>query len=270
MSDNYTGEYTINDLDYGTQVEVTISGGTRIIQSNAIANHATGEFPNKGNPNTITEQDKTFELTLNPIYVGKSEWARENGVAYNGVKYELQTAELVSCESGEEYRIEAIQTAFSLGLDENNAHVQPTGEYHYHGVAEVLMDSLEGTDIAHIGYASDGFPLYYSKQGSYTPSFQLSESARAGSSCSYRDANVEIAGTSPDGTYGEDWEYIQDLGNLDACNGAYVNGEYGYFITEDFPYGPRCMNGDYSQSGGQMGPPSGGEDGERRGPPPRQ
>jgi hypothetical protein len=160
MSDDYTGEYTINDLDYGTQVEVTISGDTRTIQSNAIAPHAPGEFPNKGNPNTITEQDKTFELTLNPIYVGNNEWARENGVAYNGVKYELQTAESVSCESGEEYRIEAIQTTFSLGLDENNAHVQPTGEYHYHGVAEVLMDSLEGTDIVHIGYASDGFPLY--------------------------------------------------------------------------------------------------------------
>lgn len=55
-----------------------------------------------------------------------------------------------------------------------------------------------------------------------------------------------MEGTTPDGTYDLDWEFQEGLGNLDSCNGAYVDGEYGYFITEDFPFGPRCLNGETS------------------------
>lgn len=252
LSWDYTGEYSISDSTYGTQVEVNISNGVRTITSNAIANHETWEFPNAGNPNEITEQDKTWQLTTTPTYVWNETWARENGVAYNGVKYELQTAESVSCESGEVYRIEAIQTAFNLGLDDNNAHVQPTGEYHYHGVADVLMNTLEWDDVVHVGYANDGFPIMYSKLGTYTPSFSLSTDEREGISCTYRGADVVVQGTSADGTYGEDYDYIEGLGNLDACNGTYLDGEYVYFVTEDFPFGPRCLNGEVS--GGQWGP----------------
>jgi hypothetical protein len=75
---------------------------------------------------------------------------RESGDAYNGVKFELETAERVTCTSGETYRIEAQQTAFNLGLDYNLAHVQPTGEYHYHGVSDLLIDTLEGDNLVHV------------------------------------------------------------------------------------------------------------------------
>ena len=255
-SADYTGEYTISDSNYGTEVEVTIADGVRTIISNALPNHETGQFPTVGNPNTISEQDKEWTLTTTPTYLGNETWARESGVAYNGVKYELETAERVTCTSGETYRIEAQQSMFNLGLDFNNAHVQPTGEYHYHGVADVLVDNLEGDDVVHVGYANDGFPIYYSKLGTYTPSYTLSTDEREGTSCTYEartTTDVVIEGTTPDGTYDLDWEFNQDLGNLDACNGAYVDWEYGYFITEDFPYGPRCMNGDYTMWGGGQG-----------------
>ena len=44
----------------------------------------------------------------------------------------------------------------------NHAHVQPTGEYHYHGMPELLIAFLgdnQGMTIC-LGWASDGFPVY--------------------------------------------------------------------------------------------------------------
>jgi hypothetical protein len=258
VSNDYTGEYTISDSIYWTEVEVTIANGVRSITSNALPNHEIGEFPNEANPNTMSEQDKSWELTTTPQYVGGQEWARENGIVYNGLKLELETNERVTCESGETYRIEGFETFFNvMGIDFNNAHVQPTGEYHYHGVPLWAVDILEWDDIVHVGYASDGFPIYYSKLGTYSTSFKLKDEERVGTSCTYEartTTDVTIEGTSPDGTYDIDWEFVGGLGDLDYCNGTYIDGEYGYFVTNEFPYGPRCMNGEYSMwGGGQWG-----------------
>ena len=71
--------------------------------------------------------------------------------------------------------------------------------------------------------------------------------------CTYRNSYVTISGTTPDGTYGSDWEFDASLGNLDSCNGATINGEYSYFITEAFPYGPRCSNGEVTSQAGPGG-----------------
>ena len=260
VSGDYTGEYTISDSTYGTEVDVTIAWDVRTITSNAIANHTTGEFPAEGNPNTISEQDKEWELDVTPTYTGDASWARESGVAYNGVKFELETAERVECESGETYKIEAIQDMVNLWLDYNNAHVQPTGEYHYHGIADAVANSLEWDDVVHVGYANDGFPIYYSKEGSYTSSFEMKDEAREWTSCTYRGNDVVVDWTTTDGTYGSDYEYVEGAWNLDSCNGAYVDWEYVYFMTQEFPYGPRCLNGESSSQwwaggwqGGQWG-----------------
>ncbi len=262
VSWDYTGEYTIDDSEYGTKVEVTISGDTRSMSANALPNHDTGDFPNSGNPNTITAQDKNYELDLTPTYTGNESFARESGVAYNGIKFELETAERVECSSWEEYKIEAIQDMTDLGLDHQHAHVQPTGEYHYHAAGPWLTDNLEGEDIVHVWYANDGFPIYYSKNGTYSASYSLIDTVRSGSSCSYRGKSVAIDNTIPDGTYVSDWEYNGSW-DLDACNGITIDGEYVYFMTDEYPYGPRCLNGEYTQS-----VPGGGAG--WNGPPPRR
>ncbi|MDA9129227.1 YHYH protein [Candidatus Gracilibacteria bacterium] len=278
MSSDYTGSYTIDDATYGTKVEVVVSDDTRSITSNALPNHEIGEFPNAENPNTMSAQDRSWELTTNPVYTGDATWSREAGVAYNGVKFELETNERVTCESGETYRIEGFETFFNvMGIDFTNGHVQPTGEYHYHGVPIGAVALLEGDDVVHVGYANDGFPIYYSKLGTYTPSYRLSTDERVGSSCTYASrttTDVVIDGTTPDGTYDRDWEFVEGLGNLDSCNGTYLDGEYVYFMTDDFPYGPRCLNGETAgQGGGGQGGPGGGQGGaqggtgERQGPP---
>ena len=45
------------------------------------------------------------------------------------------------------------------------------------------------------------------------------------------------------GRYEEDW-YFAGTGNLDECNGTYdVNGDYGYYITDKYPFTPPCTFG---------------------------
>lgn len=247
---DFSKGYTIEDPVFKTKTIVTIKDGKRIITTNSLPNHPTGTFPNAGNPNTIKPQNSTYSIPLNPKLTGKSKWAREPGVAVNGVKFEPETAERFVCETGEVYKIEAIQDLVNLGLDYNHAHVQPTGAYHYHGVPVELIKKLDkGNDIIQVGFAKDGFPIYYSKSGKYKPSYVLSDDLRTGNVCNYKtpkqSIEKELNKTRPDGTFVSDWIYIEGNGQLDECNGIDINGQYGYFITNEYPYVSRCLKGNF-------------------------
>ena len=250
-SSKYLSDYTLYDEEFGTSVEVTISNEVRTIVSNAIPNHRTGSFPNPGNPHTITEQNKIWNFPLNGVYTGTAKDVREPGVALNGVKFEPGTAETVTCNSGEVYRVEGLQQDFPLGMDINNAHVQPSGEYHYHGVSELLIDVFSNSnDLVLIGFAQDGFLIYYSKSNNYKSSYQLSSIPRKGTNCTVSLRNqqdLDLEGTTPNGTYTEDWNYIANSGELDECNGAFINGQYAYVITNEYPYFPRCLMGEITE-----------------------
>lgn len=258
--EDYFGSYTLNDATYGTNTIVTVNKNTRTMVTNALPNHETGEFPSKGNPNTISAQHKTYTFPVNPKYTGKAQWMREPGIALNGIKFEPQTAEVVECETGENYRVEAIQDVIDLGLDFNHAHVQPTGAYHYHGTPTSIIEKFDtGNDLVHIGFAHDGFPMYYSKSGLYKPSFKLLTGNREGEDCTYENpmVNMDISvGGHHDGTYGSDYEYVSDSGDLDECNGIIVDGNYMYFVTNEFPYVGRCLMGEVEQEE-HHGPPAG-------------
>lgn len=258
---NFFGNYSINDSRYGTDVTVTVTGSARTIVSNALPNHQTGTFPNSGNPNAISAQSNTYNFPATGTYTGNATTAREPGVAVNGIKFEPTTAEMVQCSSGERYQIEAFQESYDLGFDFNDAHVQPDGTYHYHGFPTALVDLYDdGSDLVHIGFAADGFMIYYDTTGTVKPSWELSSSARSGTSCTYRNQTLSINGSAPDGTFVSDWEYNPSVGNLDACNGATIGGEYAYFVTRAYPFVSRCLQGSFTSTGGPGGgtPPSGG------------
>ena len=121
-----------------------------------------------------------------------------------------------------------------LGLDASNAHVQPTGQYHYHGIPDGLVARLApGHDgLVHVGWAADGYRMVVDPAGRLTPSYRLRTGKRGSG-----------PGGSFDGTYTADYEFAEGLGDLDSCNGTAVNGEYIYVLTETFPYVPRCLNG---------------------------
>jgi len=251
---NYLSDYILYDENYGTKVTVSISNGVRTIVSNALPNHSTGNFPNAGNPNTISEQSKIWNFPAIGIYTGVASSVRESGVALNGVKFEPGTAETVTCDSGEVFKVEGLQNEFMLGMDFNNAHVQPSGEYHYHGISQLLVESFqEDSDLVLIGFAKDGFLIYYSKSNSYKSSYKLSDDLRKGSQCRVSlnrsgTKTFNLEGTTPDGTYTSDWIFFQNSGLLDECNGTIIADEYAYIVTDSFPFTPRCLMGEFSEN----------------------
>ncbi|MGJ8593431.1 MAG: YHYH protein [Aquaticitalea sp.] len=248
---DYFGNYTIEDAHYGTKTIVTVSGNTRTMVTNAIPNHKTGSFPNPGNPNTISEQNRTYTFPVNPKKTGKAQWIREPGIALNGIKFEPGTAEVVECETGENYRVEALQDVIDMGLDFNHAHVQPTGAYHYHGTPTSVIEEFDsGEDLVHIGFAHDGFPMYYSKSGKYKPSYKALAGNREGENCVYENPGQHIdvsVGGHHDGTFTSDFEYVSGSGDLDECNGITIDGNYMYLVTAEFPYISRCVMGEVPQ-----------------------
>ncbi len=252
---SYLGNYSISDAVFGTQTAVTVSGDTRIIITNALPNHETGLFPNSGNPNSISAQSDRYEYPANPTHTGAATEVRVPGVAVNGVKFEPGTAETVTCATGETYRVEGLQDTFNLGMDLNNAHVQPTGAYHYHGLSDLLAEvhAYSGGDLVHVGFAADGHLIYISITNTYASSYQLLASLRTGNNCNVslggrQGPNTVVRGTVPNGTYTSDWEYLAGSGDLDECNGTFIEDHYLYLITNEFPYISRCLKGEFNES----------------------
>ena len=150
----------------------------------------------------------------------------------------------------------------------NHAHVQPNGEYHYHGMPELLIEFLgDNQNMTLVGWASDGFPVYarfgYSKTNdsnstikSLTPSYRLKSqpdsnrpmvltSLAGGPGKGNTSQNTPIAM----GAFTQYYEYVEGLGDLDQCNGRFgvtpefPSGIYYYVVTDDFPFFTRCLKG---------------------------
>ena len=259
----------------------TSNGTNRILKGNGIPNHEVGTFPNSNNPNTISEQSVNKNFTLCPSVIS------ENGLevvgpalaiayALNSVKFDPGTAGrcdnsgVCSLARGQgNWNIEALgHDTFNFGDDMNHAHVQPSGEYHYHGMPELLIEFLgDNQGMTLVGWASDGFPVYarygYSETNnsnstvkSLEPSYKLK---------SQPDSNrpmvlTRLVGGPGQGTtnlnkpismgaFTQDYEYVDGLGDLDRCNGRFgvtpefPSGIYYYVVTDEFPFFTRCLKG---------------------------
>jgi len=259
----------------------TSNGSQRILSGNGIPNHEVGTFPNNNNPNTIREINVNKRFTLCPEIISESGLeivgpALAIAYAINSVKFDPGTAgrcnDLGECSLAQgqgNWNIEALgHDTFNFGDDMNHAHVQPNGEYHYHGMPELLIEFLgDNQNMTLVGWASDGFPVYarfgYSNTNdsnstikSLIPSYRLK---------SQPDSNrpmvlTSLAGgpgqgnTSPNtpiamGAFTQDYEYVEGLGDLDQCNGRFgvtpefPSGIYYYVVTDDFPFFTRCLKG---------------------------
>jgi len=234
----------------------SIAGITRTITINGIANHLVGQFPNGGNPNTIAAVSETYTMSTNPSLANSATNGSgyTTGVLFSGVVIEPYTAEFFVGSDGtinRGWNITTLQSTTDLGLDCNNAHVQPTGRYHYHGTPSNYVDRLniDGSQMVKVGFAADGFPIYYkyvfdSDGSTVIPlesGYQLKMEPRGGDGVSAPDG-------CPDGYYFQDYEYVQGLSTLDECNGQFgktpeADEEYYYVITDNFPSMPLCFSG---------------------------
>jgi hypothetical protein len=247
--DTSRGDCTEN-LAFTPQFNMSITGDIRTISTNNIPDHAVGLFGNSLgslNPNPISEQNNTYQMDETPSISGNvTQLLGNNGPAYNfgvllnGVELDPVAAEpwphegFMAPNVNWEWNLEA--TMVQIGLDCNNAHVQPSGKYHYHANPTLYLQNINvsNNEMTLIGYAADGFPIYY-KYGfadandstssiiELLSSYQLKMGDRPG------DGDSAPCGQYT-GIYSADFEYVTGLGDLDECNGR--SG-----ITPEFPNG---------------------------------
>ena len=280
---NYTGSGStitklVDNSSQSFQFAWSCSSTTRFLTANGIPNHTVGTFPNPDCPNTIAPYTVSFSAPIAPTFNVVTA-VEIPGYALNGVKFEPNTGggcannatststsgsgAACSLSRSNSWRLEAIvpESPFNFGADSNNAHVQPNGEYHYHGAPTGVYTSLGGQEansvgnkMQIIGWASDGYPIYY-KYGYTTatdatsPLKKLVGNYKANSTAT-TSALRPSATIFPLGTFKEDWAYsASNGGDLDECNGRtgvtpeFPNGTYYYVATESYPYLQRCVKG---------------------------
>lgn len=238
------------------EIAITVQEPWRILSANGIAKHNTGRFPNRGNPNAIREQQYQYRVPLAPEQASRITELKGHsfGLAVNGVPFDPGAAEWYRGQRGQ-WQYEALSGAVPLGIDNNHAHVQPNGAYHYHGLPTGLMAKLNVTPNQHsalIGWAADGFPIY-ALYGFSDGSDTSSGISQHTSSYRLKSGKRPTGGNNPgghyDGTFIADYEYMEGQGSLDECNGRFTKtpefpqGTYAYFLTEDWPVIPRCYKG---------------------------
>ena len=221
-------------------VLMTETDGQRCITSNGIPDHITGTFPNSGNPNSIKTQNQKLCVTSTPTKGSSAKALRgTTGFALNGIILRPGTADWYdgsssrghSRDRSSGWNLEGMGSRVQLGLDQNNAHVDNRGVYHYHGPSSSILKAAQGTLI---GYSADGHEIHY-MGSSAKSSWQLKSGTRP-----------PAPGGAYDGSYNQDWQYVASSGNLDECNGGQMNGKYVYFATDTYPFFPRCAYGEVS------------------------
>lgn len=248
-----------------TSTSAWTCGTSRALTANGIPDHAVGTFPNPDNPNTIAAQTVTASYTLTPTVTSNATTlggpAGLIGVILNGIKIDAGTGGSCDnsgtvCSLGDNsgtWSIEALgQSSFSFGTDSNNAHVQPGGAYHYHGMPEGFITKLnKGKAMTLVGWAADGFPIY-ARYG-YTDPTSASSAIKVIKG-SYQ-LKTTVSSTRPSsttyalGTFAQDWQYVAGSGDLDECNGRtgvtpeFPTGIYHYYATDSYPYLQRCVKG---------------------------
>ena len=145
---------------------IKVDGGQRCFLTNGIPDHPTGDFPNRGNPNTISEQEIYVCITTSPKKKRSITPIRGTlGIAINGVQFRPNTAGSWdpfarrghSRHGDRNWTIDIFGARGRLGLDFNNAHVGRGGLYHYQGIPTGLLKTSGGSLV---GYAGDGFEIH--------------------------------------------------------------------------------------------------------------
>ncbi len=212
-------------------VSITVEGDQRCITSDGTPDHSVGPFRAGA---SLQPQAHNYCVDATPERTGATtQNVRVSGITVTGIPLRPGTAEYYDASAAKGYSRNTasgwnVEGMGGLTMDAQNAHVDGRGLYHYHGVPSAVTASLNGTLF---GYAADGFEIHYVGSNAQS-SWQLKSGIRPSG-----------PGGSYDGTYVQDYEFVAGSGNLDACNGALLNGEYVYFATDTFPFFPRCFKG---------------------------
>jgi len=241
-------------------VIVTANEDICSILSNSIPNHDVGGGSERNFATPMAQIGSAFEIPRKPqIAENPSELTHQrfDAILLNGVVVHILSAGcydpngrrpnregnvLAGCPYDHPWLIDPMSPLAPFAEDEHHGHTQPDGRYHYHGNPMALFDNTPGPDGSPvIGFAADGFPIY----GSY---FRDADGnmRKAQSGYSLRSGGRPTGDGNPggvyDGLYRADYEFTGE-GDLDACNGMTVNGTYGYYVTDDYPWVLACLSG---------------------------
>jgi len=245
------------DTLYTGSLKITLEGDKCLFSTNAIPNHDFNDG-SRTFRNPVSEQDVVYAVPQTPMKASKVtelSLRQDNAVFLNGVKLDLLAAGCFGVRNGfigcgnmeQPFRFDPMSPLNSFGTDSHNAHTQPDGTYHYHGNPLAMFSSNGDVASPVIGFAADGFPIY----GSYfddegvirkaKSSYVLKQGLRKDATFS---GKLYAPGGEYDGKFVDDYEFDQASGgDLDECNGMTVNGTYGYYVTDTYPWVLKCFTG---------------------------
>lgn len=280
---NYTGQFYASATDI--QRNAQFVGDVEIVDdivycefnSNAIPNHDFNDTTAAFATN-VSEQRMSFKVPVTPIKassvtqlsLGTTEAVLLNGVTVDllaaacyGVGNETLGNEKIGCgpnQNDNPWRYDPMSSLNQFGTDAHHAHVQPSGEYHYHGNPMALFNQTCDSEVSGvIGFAADGYPVFGGcfKDSSGTirkavSSYALKNSGGQREAVSGYQTPVagqgSIKSNNYDGQFRGDWVYQAGVGDLDECNGMTVDGQYGYYVTDQFPWVLNCFKGQIDAS----------------------
>lgn len=270
---------TTNARNYLGNISVAVGASACTLESNTIPNHDfndnTASFANDP-----AEVSTSYSIPINPTFAASNTELSlpvVEAVLLNGVSIDVLAAACYDVGSGQlgrekvgcgnnstdinnPWRYDPMSSLNTFGTDQHNAHTQSNGKYHYHGNPNAMFTqdcSTAASASPVIGFAADGFPLYGScisdGAGGFRevePSYQLKSGTRqdVGSYTTPVKGVGTIKNDEYDGQFRGDYEYSAGLGDLDECNGMTVDGQYGYYITNAFPWVINCYKGTVNSS----------------------
>ena len=269
--EDYSNQYYSTVLDvqnnnnFTGEIAITVSDNTCTITANSIPNHDFNHSP--ANFATVTSEiAASYDIPSNPTIansITELSLSYNDAIFLNGVKLDLLSAGcynvgsgMVGCNDsylGIAWRYDPMSPLNSFGTDSHNAHTQPDGQYHYHGNPNAMFE--ENIESPLIGFAADGFPIYgpyINDNGTIREvlsSYTLKNDGGAREELGTEANSSYFPGGNYDGTYNEDYEYQENLGDLDECNGMTdADGNYGYYVSNSYPWVLKCFKGTVDSS----------------------
>jgi hypothetical protein len=244
---------------------VAFNASSAYVNASGVPSHPVGPFP--GNPAAPSNRNRTFRIPLTP----QPQTGTKTPTGLGAIGFMVNGVALYNAADARSYNNQNVwhqnaNVVEAASFDTAPGHPAPVmggtgnpvpGIYHYHQSPDLLIEQFDpnnNTGQHHspiLGYALDGFPIY----GPYGYANGDGSGGVERVESSYRLRNITtrthlasganvldgpaVSAAFPLGYYLEDFEFVADLGDLDAHNGRlaitpeYPAGTYAYFATLD-------------------------------------
>lgn len=223
------------------KVSVYYEGRYRIIKSNGIPPHKVPQLKNKRNK-SIIKRKIVAKIPLLPKESSKPIPVKDFSFGITKTGIIIDSSAIKFWLDKPSLKWEYNYFYFPKKVDQFNGYLNSKKEYFYKG-APLLKSNKKKTQKL-IGYAADGFPIYneFTNKKNKTKKLNSSYKLKKGQRVNGPNGNFN-------GQFNQDFKFVKNSGDLDACNGRFgitkefKKGTYYYVLTTEYPYIPRCFKG---------------------------